>query len=275
MRIAAALGLLAALSTARQAPTPDPIVEAAAAYVRQYQEQLTAIVADETYKQEIKAQVPRDRAMPFKRTLQSEIFFMFTPGHDWMAIRDVIEMDGMPVGDRPDLKHALRTLPAPQVARQFKTYNSRYNLGTIARNFNEPTLALLVLDNRHRGRFSFERVRTVRDRREELAVVGFRERRSPTLIGDLSGADVFSAGELTIEPRSGRVTRTTFAATIGSVSMTMTTTYAPDARLGIWMPSVFAESYRDGTKKGRYYEEIVGEARYSSYQKFEVTARIR
>jgi len=275
MRIAAALGLLAALTTARQAPPLDPIVEAAAAYVRQYQEQLTAIVADEVYKQEIKAQSPRDRAMPFKRTLQSEIFFMFTPGQDWMAIRDVIEMDRMPVGDRPDLKNALRTLPAPQVARQFKAYNSRFNLGRVARNFNEPTFGLLVLDDRHRGRFSFERVRAQREDGEQRTVIAFRERRSPTLIADLKGGDVYSTGELTIEPRSGRVTRSVMAMTIGTVSMTMTTTYGPDARLGIWVPLRFGEYYRDGSKTGPYYEEILCEARYSTYRQFEVRARIR
>ena len=83
---------------------------------------------------------------------------MFAPaGDDWMAIRDVIQVDGQTVGGRPDVLQELRKLPSHEVAETFKTYNSRFNLGGTYRNFNEPTLSLLVLDAKHRARFSFDR----------------------------------------------------------------------------------------------------------------------
>src|SRR5688500_7578537 len=176
MRGVIAIGALAALAGGAQAPSPDPVVEAAAAYVRQYQRDLTSVVAQETYTQRVLAQVPRDSGMPERRTLKSEIFFMFAPGYDWMAIRDVTEMDGLPVAARLDLRGALQALAAPEVARKFKAHNSRYNLGRVARNFNEPTLSLLVLDDRHRPRFSFQRERTTQVGGEERVVIAFRER---------------------------------------------------------------------------------------------------
>ena len=123
------------------------VVDAAAAYVKTYQEELSFVIADEIYTQQVRNQVPPDNAMPRSRTLKSELFFMFAPAdRTWMAIRDVTQVDGKPVDHRPDLKSALQTLPAQQVAGTFKTYNSRFNLGRVIRNFNEPTLSLLVLD---------------------------------------------------------------------------------------------------------------------------------
>ncbi|MEX2271131.1 MAG: hypothetical protein WD690_06660 [Vicinamibacterales bacterium] len=262
----------------------DALVDAAAAYVRDYQQQLTAIIADETYTQQLRAQTPLDKGMARTRTLISEIFFMFTPGHDWMAIRDVMSMDGRPVSDRPDLRSALQSLAAHDVARRFKAYNSRYNLGRIVRNFNEPTLSLLVLDDAHRSRFRFERSRTQRQGGEELVTLSFRETRGPTLVRQLNGGPAYARGEVTIEPSTGRVTRAVLALVIDPVKLTLTTTYAPDARLGIWVPARFGEWYEHGRAprkdartlpSGDAHEEIVCEAKYSNFRRFEVKASIR
>lgn len=276
---AAAVLLLSHAAGAARAPRSaheaDAVIDAAAGYLRHYQQQLTSVMASEVYTQRVLAQVPRDRAMPMRRTLKSDIFFMFAPGHAWMAIREVIEMDGLTVADRLDLRGALQTQSAPEVARRFKAHNSRYNLGHVERNFNEPTLSLLVLDDRHRARFTFDPVRTSRDGGEDLIVYAFRERRVPTLVWNLNGDPAFSSGELTIEPKSGRITRAMMALTIGTVAVTMTTTYAREPRLGLWVPSRFGEHYRDGKKGDPYFEEITGEARYAGFQQFEVKTRIR
>src|SRR5687767_488207 len=100
----------------------ERVVAAAAAYVKDYQRALTAVLADEDYQQRIVAQVPLDRSMPHRRQLVSEVFFMFAPASgDWMAMRDVISMDGTALAQRPNLREALRTLPPVEVARTFKS----------------------------------------------------------------------------------------------------------------------------------------------------------
>src|SRR5687767_7894017 len=120
----------------------ETVVAAAAAYVKEYQRALTSVLADEDYLQQVVMQTPRDESMPRVRRLRSEVFFMFAPASgDWMAMRDVASIDGTAVVERPNLREALRTLPAPEVARTFKSYNSRFNLGRASRNFNEPTLS--------------------------------------------------------------------------------------------------------------------------------------
>jgi len=255
------------------------VVDRAAAYVKAYQRELTSVLADEVYMQDIVVQIPADPKMPRMRTLQSEVFFMFAPAnHDWMAIRDVVAVDGKPVGDRPDITEALRTLPARDVAATFKKYNSRFNIGRTFRNFNEPTLSLLVLDDQHRHRFSFDRKRVEND----LVTLAFTEKDSPTLIFDLKRGRVFSKGELIVEARTGRVRRTVLNAKISDVKLQLTTEYSPDKRLGIWVPTVFREQYEYGVATSdslsidrAEYENILCEAKYSNYRRFETTVRIR
>ena len=259
------------------------LVDAAAAYVMRYQQELTSVVADETYTQSVVAQVPRDGLRPLKTALTSEIFFMFTVGHDWMAIRDVQEVNGVALEDRPDLRQALRDLPATAVAAQFKSYNSRFNVGRVSRNFNEPTLSLLPLDDRHRPRFAFERARVRQSDDGPLVSLRFKERRGPTLIRNLDGSNAFAAGEVTVEPGTGRVTKAILAVTIGSVRATLSTTYGFEERLGIVVPRRFGEHYEDGvasrpgvnTGLRQAYEEILCEATYSNFRRFEVSARIK
>ena len=70
----------------------------------------------------------------------------------------------------------------------------------------------------------------------------------------------------------------------------LTTDYAADARLGMWVPSVFRERYEQGEESRssdnrrdlstlpnprREYEHVLCEARYSNYRRFEVETRIK
>jgi hypothetical protein len=262
------------------------IVGAAAAYVSQYQAQLTSILADESYTQRIASQIPRDTTIPSSRTLKSEIAFIFAPANRvWMAIRDVIAVDRRPVVSRPDLREALRTLPAPEVASTFKTYNSRFNLGRVVRNFNEPTLSLLVLDSGHRGRFSFKSTRVDRWSDPRLVTLAFEETTPPTLISDLTQGPAFSKGEFVVEAGTGRIRRALLKLTIGGVRMELLTVYSPEKRLGMWVPTQFRERYEDGVAVGdakkrlldarARYEEIVCEARYTNFRRFEVIVRVK
>lgn len=256
-------------------------VTSAADYVRQYEEELTSVVARETYRQDIRIQTPRVASEPLTRSLTSEIFFMFVERQGWMAIRDVLRLDDAPVDPRPDLRRALAELPASQVATRFKAYNARYNIGRIRRNFNEPTLALAVLTDQHRARFRFERVPPRRGDDPRLVTLAYRERTAPTLIRGLTGENVFSSGRITLDPATGRITATRMTMKIGSIRVELSTAYAHEPRLDMSVPVSFSEHYLDGTPPrdrrrptGRH-EEILCEARYSDFQRFAVQTRIK
>jgi hypothetical protein len=287
-RLGASLATLAlALAASAFAPRqPDvsetAVVAAAAGYVASYQTLLTSILADEDYNQRIVELTPPDPEIPRRRRMESEIFFMFAPvRHDWMTSRDVRSVDGRAVRDRPDLRAALRTLPPDEVAGTFKTHNSRYNIGRTFRNFNEPTLSLLVLDDHHRARFVFERRRVERAGDATLVTLAFTERDTPTLITNPDGAPVFANGEVIVEAGSGRVRRVRLTAK-SDVRLELTTVYAPDDRLGMWVPSRFSEEYELGTPPRAWspasrspHERILCEAAYTNFRRFDTSVRIK
>lgn len=264
---------------------PD-IRQLAASYVDEYQRQLEAIVADEIYVQEIRAQVPPDEGAPRSRTIRGEVFFLFAAAErEWMAIRDVKEVDGVPLTGTSDVRATLRTLPAAQVADRMKSYNARYNIGRITRDINEPTLALLVLDATHRDRFKFkaDKPRQVGDRL--LVPLSFKERERPTLIRTTAGKPIYTSGELMVEPESGRIWQSTLNASVDAIQVQLTTEYSFDQRLGLLLPTVFLERYQQGSpaasrgsgKPGKTpeHEVVVAEGRYSNFRRFEVLSRIR
>jgi hypothetical protein len=271
-------------SSQEPAVSTRAVVRAAAAYVAEYQRQLTSVIADELYTQDIVRQVPREPKAAMSRTMRSEVFFMFAPAsRNWMAIRDVVAVDGQALGDRPDLSEALQDLPAREVASTFKSYNSRFNIGRTFRNFNEPTLALLVLDGHHRDRFSFGRHRVDRSGDTVLVTLTFAERESPTLIHDTKRGRVFSKGELVVEAGSGRIRRAVLTAKIAELRVELTTTYSSDDRLGMWVPTHFRERYEYGVAPNlahdvvsrSEYEHILCEAAYTNYRRFETSVRIK
>jgi len=255
------------------------LVAAAAAYVAHYEEQLTSVIADETSTQNLAAYNPRrEHSQSQSRRMRSEIFFMFEPlERRWMAIRDVLEVDGNPVEDRPDLKEALRTLPVEQVGTTFKMLNSRFNIGTIARNFNEPTLSLLVLDRNHRGRFRFDKKSVERQSGISVVTLEFVEKERPTLIAGMHSGAAFSKGHIVLE-ESGRVRHVVLNVKADQVKVNLTTDYRPDSKLGIWVPAAFQERYEYGDippRLGKEFQVIQGETIYSNYRQFEVRSRIK
>ena len=285
--LAAVAVLLPSPLRVQQPTSLEAVVTAAAAYVSDYQRALTSVLADEDYQQQIVTQTPLDASMPRARRLRSEVFFMFAPASgDWMAMRDVVSVDGTALVERPNLREALRTLPAVQAARTFKSYNSRFNLGKASRNFNEPTLSLLLLDDRYRPHVRFTR-KSVRKQRDGVWVtIGFTEASGPhTLIRDLSQSPVVSKGEFVVEAGTGRVKRARMVTIIGGMTAEMTTDYAADTRLGIWVPASFAEFYESGAKISlapdprinlpTEFEEIRCLAKYTNYRRFEVKVIIK
>lgn len=265
----------------------DAVVAVAADYVKGYQRELTAIIADEDYQQLIIAQTPREESMPRVRNLRSEVFFMFAPAaDDWMAIRDVAAVNGKEVQDRLNPREALRSTPPEEVAKTFKAHNSRFNLGLIRRNFNEPTLSLLFLDDRYRPNVTFTRKGAQTRSGVTWVTVAFTEKSGPdTLVHDRSGEPAPSKGEFVIDAATGRIRQAWMVTTIGQLTADFTTEYTADSRLGIWVPSRFTEHYVNGarvqnagdprTQIRTRFEEIRCLAKYTNYRRFEVKVIIK
>ena len=85
--------------------------------------------------------------------------------------------------------------------------NGRFNIGRIVRTFNEPTLALLFLDEHYRRRFTFAKGAPETTEGRRVATYQFAERGSPTVIRG-ENRDLPVRGTLWIEATTGRILRT-------------------------------------------------------------------
>jgi hypothetical protein len=272
-------GLAASLAAAAsaQAPSSAPdvstkaVLAAARTYVSAYQEAFRFLIADEDYRQ---SRFDRDGAPVETRAMRGELFMTYLPGDEaWMAVHDVAEVDGTPVEDREDLRTLLQRGEAVSgVARRLAERNARFNIGGIQRNFNEPTLALTVLGARRTSGFSFDRVAIERTPEATLVRLTFRERDRPTIVRSVTGAPAPSHGELIVEAGTGRIRRTTFELTDGTVAARLETNYAWNDRLELWLPATFDERY--GVSRKGVDEFVACQATYTNYRRFDVTGRI-
>lgn len=243
----------------------DAVVAKAADYVRAYRDRLTYVMATERYTQKLTGGFS---LYDMDETLASDVFFVYVPADRvWMAIRDVEIVDGKVLKERDNVRSLLNSGQVG-AARALKDKNARYNLGAIVRNFNEPTLSLLVLDDDHRSRFTFVRQTTSGGR----VVVSFAEHGAPTLISNVDGTPAFSRGELTIDAATGRVERADLRIRLGKVDARLTTTYRMDDKLAMWVPARFDELY---VEDGKRPQRVTGRATYSDYQRFDVEVRIK
>jgi hypothetical protein len=271
--VAAALALASSAqpSAAPQDVSTKALVAAAAKYVAAYQEEFKFLLADETYTQWVSTP---DGRITAERVMTGELFLTYLAGEqDWIAVHDFAEVDGVPVPDREDVRALLQKSDVRGVGGRIANRNAQFNIGALGRNFNQPTLPLLLLGPKRIRTVAFDRREVVALRDRTLAGLGFRERERPTLVRSGSGAFLYSRGTMTIDALTGRVERTEIEIRSDNVLSRLTTEYAPDEKLKLWVPTVFRERYEHAS--GGERELIRCEARFTNYRRFEVTGRIK
>lgn len=264
-----ALGLgLATITVAGQDPALV-VVQRAAAYVAEYQQQLAMVVAQERYEQEVRYPAPpmsRSRDITSRAVLTSDFLLVRGPEGRWMPFRDVFERDGVPVRDREERLSAL-FLDNPGTAftqaMRIAEESARYNIGNISRTINVPTLALEFLSDGHRGRFSF----VADGAAGGIRIIRYQEQRGPTYIRTTNNRNLPTSGRFWIHEETGRVERSELRTTDPVVDVVITVTYRPDGITGLWVPDRMEEHYNHKTDRS----EIRGTAIYSRYRRFQIT----
>ena len=281
-RVAAAAVAIAAaaavVSGLQSAPDPDALVARAAAYVADYQARLSSVVAEERYEQRLRVltgpaagvlgATRGSTSAERRRLLLSDYLLVWVPTLDaWMPFRDVIELNGKQVRDR-DQRLARLFLERPAEAMDQATLiaeeSARFNLGSVQRNVNVPTLALVFLTDRHRHRLTFqvEGEETIEGVR--VARLAFEETIRPTLIHGADDADMVADGAFWVEPESGRVVQTRLQIRGVTLESEIVLTYRPDRRMELWVPGRMRESYKSES------ERFEGTATYSNFRRFQV-----
>jgi len=277
MKLLLAALVFATAATAAAPQTADTstrgLTKSAAAYVAEYQSKMLYVLADEEYTQRTFDQagnVMRERMMAGDLWLT----FVGTDQHqEWMAVHDVVMVDGDVVPDRKDIRSLIQLGRFESVARELLARNARFNIGGIERNFNEPTLPLLVLEARRLSGFSFDRKSLTRKDGKTSAVLGFEEKDPATLIHDTRGRPVPVKGEFEMDADTGEIRGTRLEFKIDGVAGELSTAYKNDAKLELWVPVTFTERYTRKTPTN--FDRIECQATYTNYRKFGATVRIK
>ena len=280
--LAGAIGIVAVAAQPSAAPPSlEDVLNRAASYVERFRRQLSEIVSEETYRQNIVRTPQSPGAVPteLSRTLRSDLLLVKPSNVErYVEFRDVFDVDGDPVRDRQDRVSALwRTGSVESSARlgAILEESARYNIGAIQRNINTPLMALMILDAAHRQRFTFKHV----DHRRPVFAAGhqandtgvfrvgtemwsieFEERRGNTIIKRPNGGDLRSRGRFWIDPETGAVVISELIVDGGGVRASVTVSYQSEPLMGFLVPVEMRESYE------RRGEAITGHAVYGKFR---------
>jgi hypothetical protein len=287
----APMGLVALSAMALpQAPEPslDELLAKAATYEQRFEQEIRTIVAHEHYEQRRSGFSPDLDANPRRqRTIESETLFVWLPDEgSWLTARNVHTVDGLPVQDSETrLERLLADMSGDWVARvrRLRDEGARFNLGSIQRNFSDPTMVVQFIGPSAQRRFRFER--RGRDRVEGRPAwrLSFIEQVRPTLIQS-DGHDIPAAGDVWIDAADGAVMRTRVSLrdtqSAFRLRAAIDVTYRHDSRFGIWMPARMQETYEEsgrGVYRGQnrtFQDRVDCVATYTNFRRFETEVGI-
>jgi len=157
---------------------------------------------------------------------------------------------------------------AVQQAQTIADESARFNIGSIGRTINVPTLPLLFLKRVNAVRFTFKDAGEQNLGGVPARVIKYSERSRPTFIRDSRGGNVPASGSFWIDPQSGCVMATRMDVSVAEVQAKALVTYAPDAASALWVPAEMREQYRRDTDDGDF---VNTRASYSKFRRFRVT----
>lgn len=285
MKVPLVLAMAALVASAAQPPTITEVMRRAGQYALEYEQKLSLLVAEETYQQRSKPTLDAmqggnlstsnpsgrfgaDLGREERRILKSDYLLVRLDGGGWMPFRDVFEVDGRKERNREDRILNLFLKPSAtslDQARRIMADSTRYNLGSVERTTNIPTLAVLFAQPDLASRFRYDRAgdQTVAGR--SAWVFAFREVARPSLIKTSKGEDLALTGRLWIDPATGVILKTNLVAATADVRAIVTVTFREDKLLALWVPARMEETYHS-----RGSDEITCVATYSNYRRFNV-----
>ncbi|HEY7292743.1 MAG TPA: hypothetical protein VH583_23095 [Vicinamibacterales bacterium] len=256
-----------------------------AAYVALFEQRLSGIVAEEQYVQEVHFPKGYPLSMNLERRLRSDLLLVKPVGaEDWMAFRDVYEVDGSAVRDRRERLMKLFIDPVESVHEQVSAIlqeSARYNIGSVTRTINAPLLPLLFLETRNQPRFKFTRARDGEPHEmtqespappghfrlgTEVWAIEYHERTANTMIRTTNLRDLPAHGRFWIEPDTGRVLMSELVLENHQIRGTITVNYQSDPVLDLLVPLEMRERY----DRLRDRSVVDGFATYGRFRQFQV-----
>jgi hypothetical protein len=270
----AAVLIAAAIGASARAEPPDveALLDKAGDYVADYERTFVGVVAEETYRQEVRATGrfdPRGFAanvLVQRRDLKSDVLLVRPPAANrWIQFRDVFDVDGKPVRDREERLAKLFLQPSADARRQeedIAAASARYNIGDVNRTVNMPMLALTILEPENRPWFSFR----VGKRSNTTAELEYQEEeRGRTMIHTNDNQPLPARGRFTVETATGRVLASVLSTETKTLRAQIDVTYGAEPAAGMFVPREMHEKYT--LKDGSITE---GRATYANFRRYQV-----
>ena len=241
-------------------------------YVSVYEDhKLSTVSARERYHQQWLAS---DATIKGERTMLSDYVLLQLPDEDWVALRDVYEIDGTAVADRSARLKTLFAGPRERLgerAMAMAKESAGFNLGELYyRTVNLPTFTLRALRPANRQRIEFNKAGEELIDDTRTWVVAFSEAKGPTFSATPDGRDIPSHGRFWVEPDTGVVVRSEMI--LGgtrrlSARATITVTYRLEPSLGFRVPIEMRERYDNPRRKRD--DKVIAVATYSDFRRFD------
>ena len=274
---------LAAAPTARaEEDRLADVLSRSAAYVADFRQRLSGLVAEETYIQDIRdiGRLTGPVAPHRSRTLVSDLLLVRpADAEQYVELRDVYAVDGQPIRERQSRLEDLVKQSSDAATRQIRDIiadSARYNIGSVVRNINTPLMPLQFLDRANQARFRFKHVEkpapVFTDAAQpaadapvfrvsvEMWNVEYEERQKHTIIRTMSGSDLPARGRFWINPTTGAVLISELILLGEGVHSTVTVSYQSEPVLGFLVPVEMRETYVRGG------ERITGQAAYGQFR---------
>jgi hypothetical protein len=249
-------------------PSQKTVMARAATCVARYTEELPRLVATETMTQQVTKLGQSLKGV--RRQSLAEFGWVTISGvPEAIGFRDVIEVDGRPVGSGQtrlvDLLHGHDSGTWSQ-ARVILDDGARHNLMPGSRNFNLPTVVLYFLEADRQSRFRWKRRSAASAPVWELE---FHERSRPTVIRQTDGRPILSRGRVWIDTVTGAILRTALDLEMDPAGgYALTTTFERVTPMGLVLPIRLDERYTTPD------EVVIGTATYTNYRRFQTGARL-
>lgn len=277
MKIIAIIAIGLALSGALQ-PAEDARLGATLAqldrYLAEYEPKLSALIADEVFRQELPPFSSISSRPDVQRRLDSEVAFARLPGDvSWIGFRRVIKVDGRPVSSSQQTLAGLLALgPDDRLAQAqlLVIQSSEHNLG-LARTINMPNLPLELLQAKYRSRFSVSMGDSDQLRGRRTVELRFQELAPPSIVAYGERRDLLSELRVWADTASGAIMRARIRFTADGLRdpSQLDVEFDDHKDLGLLVPVRMDERfpvYRSNAGRGR--------ATYSNFRRFQTSARI-
>jgi hypothetical protein len=258
----------------RQSFDVSDVLDHVSDYLTTFAQDYSRVIAEERYRQTLRPKrigLMMEAGATQTREIQSDIIAAPDTGHRWLSFRDVYSVDGKAVRNRDTRLQRLFEKPGAnrfEDARRIADEGARFNLGSLSRNINLPSMPLTFGARENRSRSTF-RI-TGRDTIDgvEVLMLRFQETARPTLVKS-GPRDIPAQGTFWIEPLTGRVMKASAKFEAIDFTTEMTVTFGLIDKLQAQLPV----GMTDVSENSR--EVIEGVAAYTNYRRFETSVVIK